>query len=162
MDHIRGKFTIGCDIVEAEKLSEKLSALLPNLDTRSAGTLRLGLKEILINAIEHGSLEISFDEKTDESIKSDYLEFLMRRQKLPQYASRTVTVDYHIGPNKATFRISDQGKGFDHRSIITNALGSDKTLDLSHGRGIKMSLRIFDRIRYNTKGNRVTVLKKFQ
>jgi anti-sigma regulatory factor (Ser/Thr protein kinase) len=32
--------------------------------------------------------------------------------------------------------------------------------DLAHGRGIKMSLRIFDRVRYNSRGNSVTVAKK--
>jgi anti-sigma regulatory factor (Ser/Thr protein kinase) len=160
MEHLRGKLTIGCDIVEAEKLSEKLVALLAGLDTRAAGTLRLGLKEILINAIEHGSLEITFDEKSDESSKADYLEFLMERQKHPQYASRTVTVDYHITQAKATFRISDQGKGFDHKRICASAAENENNLDLSHGRGIKMSLRIFDRIRYNSQGNRVTLIKR--
>lgn len=163
MEHLKGIFTIGCDIVEAEKLSEKLAGLVTGLDARNAGTLKLGLKEILINAIEHGSLEISFDEKSDESSKADYLEFLMQRQKLPQYSSRTVTAEYHIAPRKkATFRISDQGHGFDHKRTRTIAASSEDRLDLAHGRGIRMSLRIFDRIRYNDKGNRVTLVKQLK
>lgn len=159
MDHLRGRFTIPSDVRQGEELSGRLTALLVGrLESHTLSTLRLGLREILINAIEHGNLEISFEEKTTETDKEDYLAFLIERQKLPAYAGRNVTVEYHIGPRQAAFRISDEGRGFDHRKF--NSLSARSDNELAHGRGIRMTLRVFDRVRYNTRGNRVTLVKK--
>lgn len=161
MANSRGKFTIASDVVEADRLSGELVNLLPEeLDARIRNTMRLGLKELLINAVEHGNLEVSFAEKTRETDKEDYLSFLMQRQKLPAYADRKVAIEYHIGPKQAVFRISDQGKGFDHQRFQQLARYDSQNETLAHGRGIKMTLRIFDRVRYNAKGNRVTLVKK--
>ena len=162
MDQLKGKVSIGCDLIQAEKLSEQLIRLLPaGLDTRTVNTLRLGLREMLINSIEHGSLEVGFEQKTDEATRSDYLEFLLERQKLPQFAGRKVVVEYNITQKHAAFRISDAGNGFDHRRMRQNAAQAENNLDLAHGRGIKMTLRVFDKVRYNTRGNRVTLYKRF-
>lgn len=162
MDQLKGKVSIGCDLIQAEKLSEQLIRLLPaGLDTRTVNTLRLGLREMLINSIEHGSLEVGFEQKTDESTRSDYLEFLLERQKLPQFAGRKVVVEYNITQKHAAFRISDEGNGFDHKRMRQNAAQAENNLDLAHGRGIKMTLRVFDKVRYNTRGNRVTLYKRF-
>ena len=159
MDHLRGKFTIPSDVRQGEELSGRLTALLNGrLETHTLNTLRLGLREILINAIEHGNLEISFEEKTTETDKDDYLAFLVERQQQPAYAGRSVTVEYHIAPRRAAFRISDEGRGFDHRKF--NNLAAQGDTELAHGRGIRMTLRVFDRVRYNTRGNRVTLPKK--
>ncbi len=147
------------DVRQGEELSGRLITLLANrLDASTLNTLRLGLREIIINAIEHGNLEISFEEKTAETDKDDYLAFLIERQKQPAYAGRSVTVEYHISPRRAVFRISDEGRGFDHRKY--NTLSAKGDTELAHGRGIRMTLRVFDRVRYNTRGNRVTLVKK--
>lgn len=162
MDQLKGKISIGCDLIQAEKLSEQLIRLLPaGLDSRTVNALRLGLREMLINSIEHGSLEVGFEQKTDEATKSDYLEFLLARQKLATYAQRKVVVEYDITKKYVAFRISDEGKGFDHKRMRQNALRGENNLDLAHGRGIRMTLRVFDKVRYNTCGNRVTLLKRF-
>ena len=160
MDHLRGTLTIRSDVRQGEELSGRLTALLSSrLENHTLNTLRLGLCEILINAIEHGNIEISFEEKTTETDKDDYLAFLIERQKLPAYAGRSVTVEYHITPRQATFRISDEGRGFDHRKY--NSLTAKGNTELAHGRGIRMTLRVFDRVRYNSRGNRVTLVKTF-
>ena len=162
MEHQRGKVIIGCDVIAADKLSEKLVSMLPPaLHGLPSAKLRLGWREMLINAIEHGSLEIGFERKSVETAGMDYLEFLLKRQKDPEYAGRTVEVEYHISPRKAIFRISDQGRGFDHKHARSTAQQGENDLDLAHGRGIRMTLRIFDKVRYNEKGNRVTLLKKY-
>ncbi|AFM12338.1 ATP-binding protein [Turneriella parva] len=157
----KGRFTIGCDIIEADKLSNRLVALLPKtLDLRAANAVRLGLRELLINAVEHGCLEVGFELKSKIAESDDYLQFLLERQKLPEYRLRTVQVEYEIRPQRIVFRITDGGKGFDHKHRTHKAREDDALAHLAHGRGIKMSLRIFDRVRYNTAGNSVTVLKK--
>jgi anti-sigma regulatory factor (Ser/Thr protein kinase) len=157
----KGRFVIGCDIIEADKLSNRLVSLLPRqIDLRTANALRLGLRELLINAVEHGCLEIGFDLKTEISESKDYLEFLLERQKQPEYRTRKVQVEYDIRAARIVFRITDDGKGFDHKERTERARGEAELPDLAHGRGIKMSLRIFDRVRYNSRGNSVTVAKK--
>jgi two-component sensor histidine kinase len=56
--------------------------LLPrNLDLRTANAISLGIRELLINAVEHGCLEIGFDLKTKIAESKDYLEFLARASK---------------------------------------------------------------------------------
>jgi anti-sigma regulatory factor (Ser/Thr protein kinase) len=157
----KGRFVIGCDIIEADKLSNQLVTLLPrNLDLRTANAIRLGIRELLINAVEHGCLEIGFDLKTKIAESKDYLEFLLERQKQPEYRTRRVQVEYDIRPASIVFRITDDGKGFDHRERTERARSDAAQPDLAHGRGIKMSLRIFNRVRYNSRGNSVTVAKK--
>ena len=147
----KGRFAIGCDIIEADKLSNHLvTLLLKNIDLRTANALRLGIRD----------LEVGFDLKTEIAETADYLEFLLERQKRPEYRTRSVQVEYAIRPTRILFRITDDGKGFDHRQRTERARSEEALPDLAHGRGIKMSLRIFDRVRYNSRGNSVTVLKK--
>jgi two-component sensor histidine kinase len=120
----KGRFVIGCDIIEADKLSNRLVSLLPRqIDLRTANALRLGLRELLINAVEHGCLEIGFDLKTEISESKDYLEFLLERQKQPEYRTRKVQVEYDIRAARIVFRITDDGKGFDHKERTERARG---------------------------------------
>jgi len=159
----KGKLTIGCDIVAAHQLpDELLSYLPPSFDPKKVGTLKLGLREILINAVEHGSLEISYDEKTEQTTMGfDYLEFLTNRQKDPRYSDRKVEVEYHTTGEKIVYRITDEGRGFDHRKLRERAASED-VFELAHGRGIIMTYRIFDKVRYNARGNQVTLMMKVE
>lgn len=161
VDYQFGSLTIGCDVIEADKASEKLITLLPQATSdKTLRNLQLGLREMLINSVEHGSLEISFSEKGNATERHDYLEFILERQKQPEYAHRKVDIRYRFYPSLAAFQIRDQGKGFDHRKIMARAQKHETHFDLAHGRGLRMALRIFDRVRYNEKGNRVSLLKR--
>lgn len=158
----RLKFLISNNIVTAEEISNRLVRNLKKyMDQQEIGMLRLGLREMIINAIEHGNLGIGFDEKTQALITGNYLDFIAQRQKDPKYQNTQVVIEYQIGPEAAIFKIADQGEGFNYRKIMSEI---DKVNEdfLAHGRGIYMASQIFDKIEFNTKGNQVLLTKKLR
>ncbi|HMU85509.1 MAG TPA: ATP-binding protein, partial [Leptospiraceae bacterium] len=114
----------------------------------------------VLNAVEHGNLEIDFDTKTRAMAQGAYFDLLLARQRDPAYAGRKVKVDVSLNPNRVIFQVEDEGRGFDHESAKARADQANEER-LEHGRGIKMTLAIFDLVQYNTRGNRVTLVKFF-
>ncbi len=53
--------------------------------------------------------------------------------------------------------VEDQGSGFDWRKAWNNEADTSET----HGRGIQIFRRYADTVRFNSKGNAVTLLKRF-
>ena len=123
-------------------------------------TIRICFREILINAIEHGNLGITFDEKTRAIENGDYMDFLISRQKDARFARRGVLVDYLINGKVLMFRVTDEGDGFDHSSFITRAENDEYMAMLEHGRGIIMTRNVFDSVVFNEKGNQVILTKR--
>jgi ABC-type nitrate/sulfonate/bicarbonate transport system substrate-binding protein len=123
--------------------------------------IRLFLREMLINAIEHGNLNISFDEKTELQATGDYLQFLIERQKEPKYTNKFVTIEFIVNPELISFRITDEGSGFDHKKMLQRKKDDKEIQSLSHGRGIIMTRNFFDIVEYNEKGNSIYLVKYF-
>lgn len=122
--------------------------------------IRTALREILFNAIEHGNLGISFEDKSLAMESGSYFELLSQRRKDPCCKDRKVHIEYSISPDKVTYTVEDEGEGFDHKKMIEEANKQANELMLTHGRGISMTCKIFDKVEYNTKGNSV-VLTRF-
>jgi len=133
---------------EARSLSKLLAITCP--EPRKVVT---GLSELLVNAIEHGNLGITYDEKT-EFLKNDSLyEEVDRRLELDSNANKTVKIEYAKIDSEIVFQITDCGDGFDFNKYINIDLS--KVFD-SHGRGIAMAkLLSFSEITYHGKGNEV-------
>lgn len=140
-------------LIEARSLSKLLAISCPE-----PSRIVTGLSELIINGIEHGNLNISYDEKT-LLIKEDNLyEEIDKRLNLEAYKDKKVRVEYQRNENDITFVISDQGNGFDYESFID--LDLSQILD-SHGRGIAMAkLLSFSEISYQGCGNKVTAVIK--
>jgi anti-sigma regulatory factor (Ser/Thr protein kinase)/PAS domain-containing protein len=130
------------------------------LSAEDADFVMICLREIVLNAIEHGNLEITHDEKTEAQRNRTYFEFLQKRMEEPRYKNRRVMVEYAIDPRRAIFRVTDQGKGFDHKKHLSGDTEPSPDM-LEHGRGIFMATSAFDSITYNDKGNQVTLEKHF-
>lgn len=122
--------------------------------------IKMAVREMVLNAVEHGNLEIDFDTKTRAMAQGAYFDLLLARQRDPAYAGRKVKVDVSLNPNRVIFQVEDEGRGFDHESAKARADQANEER-LEHGRGIKMTLAIFDLVQYNTRGNRVTLVKFF-
>lgn len=131
------------------------------MDKGEAEILFIGLREIIINAIEHGNLHINFDEKTKAQADNRYIELLLDRQKEPRYCDKKVTIEAAITSKKVIYRITDDGPGFDHKTFLDSTLHQVNET-LAHGRGISMAMQLFDKIIYNEIGNQVTLIKKLQ
>jgi anti-sigma regulatory factor (Ser/Thr protein kinase) len=129
------------------------------LDKKTTLTLRLAVYEMLVNAMEHGNLEIDYDMKKnllEEVI--DYQRFLNDRANQEPYRNRKVRVTYQYDRDAISFTITDEGKGFDV-SKVPNPHSSEN-LERLNGRGIFISRVNMTRVTYNEKGNSVTLYKE--
>lgn len=115
----------------------------------------IGLSELLVNAVEHGNLGISYDEKGRLREDNRWEQEVEARLADPAYADRQVTVRYIREPGCIRVNIRDEGQGFDW----SNYLEMDPTRAFdTHGRGIAMSKAIsFDAIEFRGCGNEVEV-----
>ncbi|MCP4132786.1 MAG: hypothetical protein GY754_17605 [bacterium] len=123
--------------------------------------VRIGLREIITNAIEHGNLNISYDKKTEALLSSNYLTVLANRQTGEINKDRKVSIDFEIDEQGVQYIITDEGDGFDYKKIMRFDISDRNKKKESHGRGLIMAQDIFDSIEFNTKGNRVVLVKKF-
>jgi len=97
--------------------------------------LRIGLREMIINAIEHGNLEINYEEKSNALINDTYRKLIEERREIPANTGKKVIVEYQIDRDRAAFKITDSGKGFNHKNAL-NKDGFDQNKNgIPHGRG---------------------------
>ena len=113
----------------------------------------IGLEELIVNAIEHGSLGITYEEKSALKLTNQWEREVQHRQVLPAYKDKYVTVHLQRTSDAIHFRITDQGNGFDWASYLE--LNPTRAFD-PNGRGVLMAKTIgFDAIAYNEAGNEV-------
>ncbi|MGV3667895.1 MAG: 7TM diverse intracellular signaling domain-containing protein [Leptospira bouyouniensis] len=144
----------------AELVSQKITAQLAKyLSTIEQTEVRSSVREIIINAVEHGNLNISFEEKSKALTEGNYLEFLQKRQEDPRYRHKKVKIEYSFSSEFVAFRITDEGRGFDHKKHMEKSIDDMNEAHVQHGRGILMTKSVFDRIEYNDKGNQVSLIK---
>jgi DNA-binding response OmpR family regulator len=135
-----------------------LCASLPLVfDLTTIERIEIALGEMIQNALEHGNLEISYEEKARAHDAGVYLELLNSRLRDTGFGSRAIDVFYHLWPEGVEFTIRDQGKGFDWRGVM-DAIYADGIVRHS-GRGIILTSYFVDEIKYNEKGNEVRLVK---
>ncbi|MBF0287760.1 MAG: ATP-binding protein [SAR324 cluster bacterium] len=120
--------------------------------------IKLGLTELLINAVAHGNLEMSSMElKGTEKNFDRWDSELKKREKSPKYRDRRVYVSlsYSIG-KEIVLMIEDEGSGFDSSKSLGKSR-DDEDMYNAYGRGLKMVQATSDRMEYNNKGNRVVL-----
>ena len=142
-----GRFEF-CSFEQAERLSRWLTHACPD----PVGA-RLGLHELLVNAIEHGNLEITYAEKTELIAQGRLHEEITTRMTDPRLGSRRVIVEYTWTPEYIDFLVTDMGKGFDFEPYLN--LSPERAYS-NHGRGIAMANSMsFGELEFFPPGNRV-------
>lgn len=132
-------------LVEGENLISVLAKSCPN-----SSQLVTGLSELMVNAIEHGNLEITYDEKTQLLKDNTLQEEIIRRQALADNKNKHVTLSFQRKPEKIIFTIQDCGKGFEWETYLT--MDPSRAFD-THGRGIAMAKAMsFDELTYEDNG----------
>lgn len=112
-----------------------------------------GYSELLINAIEHGNLGISYAEKSQLLSEDRWADEIETRLRHPTYAARVVNVTLEKTTTASIVTITDQGDGFNWQAYLE--FSPERVFDL-HGRGIAMSKATsFDKLEYLGKGNSV-------
>jgi response regulator RpfG family c-di-GMP phosphodiesterase len=122
---------------------------------RSRDDIVVGFIELLINAVEHGNLEIGYDEKSERMKSGQYLEGLVSKLEEPEFKDRYVTVDFSHKEGFLEVVITDEGKGFDFSKYLVM---DKKRMFHSHGKGIIMASNLyFDELEYVEPGNKVKI-----
>ena len=120
----------------------------------------MALKEALSNALYRGNLEIGFEQTRgsfDELMAGEEIAVVRERLVQPEFAGRRIHVHVHIDSGQAVFVIRDDGRGFDTtRRPSKGDLGS---LEADTGRGIVLMQAFMDEVKYNDRGNEVTLVK---
>jgi serine/threonine-protein kinase RsbW len=112
----------------AEEILRRAEALGYSEDVRFA--IRLAVEEAMINAIKHGN---RFDRR------------------------KTLTVSADVGERLAAITITDQGPGFDPRTVPDPT--ADENLEKPCGRGIMLMRAYMDEVAFNPRGNAVRLVK---
>jgi two-component system, sensor histidine kinase LadS len=131
-------------------------------DADTVELMRMALVEMIVNAIEHGNLEISFDEKSEALKSSNYFDFINHRQANPSFRERRVRIEYSITPDEAWYIITDDGSGFNHEELFKRDIAEINMEMGTHGRGVFLAAKIFDEVRYSDEGNRVMLVKRIE
>lgn len=134
---------------DARNIASLLSNTFPDPDRAF-----MGIKELMINAVEHGNLEITYDEKSRLNLEQNWEEEVHRRQELPEYCDRYATVSFKRESNSYLLTISDDGSGFDWQQFME--FEAARVLD-NHGRGIAIAKNLsFTDLVYSDGGRTVT------
>lgn len=149
----RGTFRIKT-FEQAEALTTMLSLTCPDPDR-----VAFGLFEMLANGIEHGNLEIGNEEKWRLMANNLHRDEIKFRQAMPEFKDRYVEITFEREKNMVSFKIEDQGAGFNHADYLDVDLSANQTC---HGRGIALARATsFDYMEFMGSGNKVLAITKF-
>lgn len=151
-------FRFGNDHEFVDQLVAHLERDLRNMDYGDeTGVFRivLALKEALLNAIDHGNLELDSSMRDESS--DGYHELGDERKLLEPYRDRRVNVVSRISPTQVTFVIRDEGPGFDPSTVPDPT--DPENLLRAHGRGLMLIQSFMDDVSFNETGNEITLVK---
>lgn len=117
----------------------------------------MAFHEALVNALEHGNLELDSDLKGDIFATEDpYVAKRAERLKDPAFAKRKVEVLAIITPDKYVLEITDQGPGFDTTRLMAHT--TDEALTRQCGRGLPLIHMVMDEVSFNDTGNKIRLV----
>ena len=158
-----GSFSFDNDLLDIHFYSSFLISYLYNTNKISSVdrfNLQIALSELLNNALEHGNLEISYEEKSKWMEENGEIVSLIEQKRLdPKFSNRKIGISYILNQDFCSFTISDDGNGFDWKKYTQKQAKESTQL---HGRGIQLSGEMVGTLSYNDKGNKVTLKIKSQ
>lgn len=122
--------------------------------------LSLAVRELVLNAIEHGNLGLSYTEKSAALEDGSLERVLTQRTRESPYADRRTRVTARRHPHEVVIEIADGGEGFDWRRL-PDPTDAQNLLEL-HGRGILLARLSVDDLAFNDRGNQVTIRKEIR
>lgn len=133
------------------------AAVLANACPDPAASV-IGLTELLVNAVEHGNLGITYEEKTELNASGGWDAEVKRRLGLPENSLKRVVLMIERSEHDLRFTIRDEGPGFPWNGYLD--VDPRRALD-NHGRGIAIARAVsFDSVEYRGNGNEVVATVK--
>jgi len=113
-----------------------------------------GLCELMINAVEHGNLNITYVEKMELVMEDRWQQEVERRLTLPENRNKFANLMFETDESNITITIKDQGQGFKWQSFLDfdpMRMASDP-----HGKGIAIAkVTSFPNLEYRSGGSEV-------
>lgn len=116
----------------------------------------IALEEALRNALYHGNLELTSEQREGDS--AEYQRLIDERSTVEPYARRELTITVEVSPTSGRFVIRDQGPGFDPSKLPDPT--DPENLERVSGRGLLLMRTFMDEVKFNPSGNEVTMLKR--
>ncbi len=119
--------------------------------------ITLAFEEAVLNAHEHGNLELKSEWKEQFEPGDTVSRFERTRNKrlrLPHYSERRLQIRFWVRGNWLGIRVEDEGPGFD-ADALTNELRLKP-----YGMGLMLIRNLMDRVSFNPAGNCITFEKK--
>ncbi len=136
---------------------ELVASLLHPRDRTDRIRVGIALHEALLNAIQHGNLELSSDlRQEDEQVFRGLGE--ERRGQSP-YRDRQVRIRATLSRSEAVYVVEDEGPGFDPSRLPDPT--DPANLEQIGGRGLMLIRTFMDEVEHNEKGNRITLRKRY-
>ncbi len=111
----------------------------------------LGLWELFLNAVEHGNLGLSYEDKGRLLKERNLNREIQERLAVAPYRDRWVKVTYQRDAEGHLYTIQDEGDGFEWGQYLD--LDPERAFH-SHGRGIAMARHLcFSELSYQGRGN---------
>ena len=136
---------------------EEVALLLHSRDRTERIRVGIALNEALLNAIQHGNLELSSDlRQEDEQV---FLDLGEQRRRQPPYRDRRVYVRATLSRSEAVYVVEDEGPGFDPATLPVPS--DPANLERIGGRGLMLIRFFMDDVEHNEKGNRITLRVRY-
>ena len=140
----------------------RLDMVLTNMAVFDEGAkmqIAMALDEALINSVVHGNLEVASALRHEDDGKP-YHDLIAKRKTQPPYRDRRVHIELVVTPQQATYRIRDEGPGFDCDQVADPT--AEENLEQIGGRGMFMIHALMDEVRYNQCGNELEMVKRVE
>ncbi len=124
--------SIPSDVDAGHKLIERLMSALDELhwEGRDLFHVQMAAEEAMVNAVKHGNR---------------------------QAANKVVEIEFRASPRSVYMRFKDQGDGFVPAELPDPR--DEDHLECTNGRGVMLIKEMMSEVRYNARGNEVTMLK---
>lgn len=151
------QMTEGCFFFRTLEQAQGLATALANLCEDPASSC-MGLSEILVNAVEHGNLGITYQEKSLLRQNTQWEAEIQRRLACAPWQTRRAQVTVSRTADEVIFTIADEGDGFNWMPFLE--VDPARIFDMN-GRGIAMARKLsFLSLDYQGKGNVVVARAK--
>jgi CheY-like chemotaxis protein/anti-sigma regulatory factor (Ser/Thr protein kinase) len=156
----RRHFLFRSDELDVPSLVRHLTDRLVPMGFASSSNLdviAMAFHEALVNALDHGNLELQSSLKSDLLSQEDpYVRLRTERMADAHYAGRLIEVRLAMDTERFELEISDEGPGFDASRI--SPLPRDSEVGSHCGRGLPLILLVMDEVHFNEKGNQIRMV----
>jgi len=156
LTHTESRFVLGND---PELIPHLVGHLKDNLaeiadcDDTALIRVSVALREAVLNAMEHGNLEL--DSALREQGGAAYHRLAAERRGQSPYHDRRVTVTARATPAEAIYVVRDDGPGFDPAALPDPL--DPENLEKASGRGLLLIRTFMAGVSHNARGNEITM-----